>query len=100
LLIPTLSGSEVFHDLANEGLGCLGTQEFQQQITGEGEVVALQREALDIGNVNLTHEAGPPRQFSRSQCHRAAEPALSPTAPAARRTLSVFQPRVCPGFFR
>ena len=55
LAVPALAGGDVGDDLSDEIAAGFGSGKFQQQIAGEGEVVAAQHESLNIGDVQINH---------------------------------------------
>ena len=55
LSVPALAGGDVGDDLSDEIAAGFGAGEFQQQIAGEGKVVAAQHESLNIGDVQINH---------------------------------------------
>src|SRR5262249_22983155 len=79
--VPTLAGGDQLQQLEQPGPRGWGLSDLEQQVAGIREVVALERESLDVGNIDLSHAAACPVGCPAIRLPRAAGEAPCATVP-------------------
>src|SRR5262249_21018898 len=97
--VPALAGGDHVQQLNQPGARRFRFAESQKQVARAREAVAFERESLDIGNVDLSHDGASPAQCPAIRPRREEAEGLGAASPGTRRTRAVIPPAAFPGVF-